>query len=454
MPIWSLTKERVEKLLKQVGDKELEIDTLLKLTKEDLWKRDLEEFIAEWRFQLEDEAKRQKKISSLNRRASSKMGGGGGGGRKRKGAGSDDSDFETAKPKKAPKQPKPVGGLLSYLAPPPAKTKPSDKPKAPSAAAKAAQKTLNLLEAPKESVDDIWMSLDGSGDDVKRAPKSRAAAPLKKATTKKQVVADDDEDEDEEIVRPTATRQPRAAAAKPVKYNTLDSDSDGEDMLFDVGKMVKGIDTTSTDKSRQLFAASASRPSSSSGLPKKPLPSKQTFDMDADDTNYSILVPPTTTKGPAVTAREAILSEDEDDSMEDIIYAPKAKASKPKPAPKAAAPKPKAAAAAKKPTKAASRPPPEPKKNILSPVGKAYAAMRAKQAKKADKDEDDEVEKIADEIMDDEDEDDDEDEAPAARRPGRRAATAAPKKWVISDDEEDEDEGVTADFDDDDDSDD
>ena len=440
MPIWSLTKERVEKLLKQVGDKELEIDTLLKLTKEDLWRRDLDEFIAEWRFQLDDEAKRQKKISSLNRRASSKMGGGGGlGGRKRKGAESDYSDFEGAsKPKKVPKQPKPVGGLLSYLAPPPAKTKTSDKPKAPSAAAKAAQKTLNLLEAPKESVDDVWMSLDGSGDDVHKATKARTAAPLKKAAPKKRVVADDDEDE--EIVRPTATRQPRAAAAKPVKYNTLDSDSDGEDMLFDVGKMVKGIDTASADKSRQLFAASASRPSSSSGLPKKPVPSKQTVDMDADDTNYSMLVPPTTTKGPAVTAREAILSDDEDDSMDDIVYAPKA--FKPNPAPKAA-PKPKAPA--KKATKAVSQPP-EPKKNVLSPVGKAYAAMRAKQAAKAD---DDEVEKIADEIMDD---DEDEDEAPAARRPGRRAA-AAPKKWVISDDE-DEDEGVTADFDDNDDSDD
>ena len=438
MPIWSLTKERVEKLLKQVGDKELEIDTLLKLTKEDLWKRDLDEFIAEWRFQLDDEAKRQKKISSLNRRASSKMGGGGGGGgRKRKGAESDDSDFEGAsKRKKAPKQPKPVGGLLSYLAPPPAKTKTSDKPKAPSAAAKAAQRTLNLLEAPKESVDDVWMNLDGSGDDHK-ATKARTAAPLKKAAPKKRVVTDDDEDED--IVRPTATRQPRAAAAKPVKYNTLDSDSDGEDMLFDVGKMVKGIDTAPADKSRQLFAASASRPSSSSGLPKKPVPSKQTFDMDVDDTNYSMLVPPTTAKGPAVTAREAILSDDEHDSMDDIVYAAP-KASKPKPAPKAA-PKPKAPT--KTTTKAVSQPP-EPKKNILSPVGKAYAAMRAKQAAKKD---DDPVEKIADEIMDD---DEDGDEAPAPRRPGRRAA-AAPKKWVISDDEdEDEDEGVTADFDDDD----
>ena len=437
MPIWSLTKERVEKLLKQVGDKELEIDTLLKLTKEDLWRRDLDEFIAEWRFQLEDEAKRQKKISSLNRRASSKMGGGGGGGRKRKGAESDFSDFEgPSKPKKAPKQPKPVGGLLSYLAPPPAKTKTSDKPKAPSATARAAQRTLNLLEAPKESVDDVWMNLDGSGDDVHKATKARTVAPIKKAAPKKRVVADNDEDE--EIIRPTAARQPRAAAAKPVKYNTLDSDSDGEDMLFDVGKMVKGIDTASADNSRQLFAASASRPGSSSGLPKKPVPPKQTVDMDIDDTNYSMLVPPTNAKGPAVTAREAILSNDEDDSMDDIVYAPKA--SKPKPAAK---PLPKPKAPAKKATKAASQPP-EPKKNILSPVGKAYAAMRAKQAAKKDEDE---VEKIADEIMDD-DEDEDEDDVPAARRPGRRAA-AAPKKWVISDDE-DEDEGVTADFDGDD----
>ena len=60
MPIWSLTRERIDKLLKQVGDKELEIDTLIKLTKEDLWTKDLDEFLAEWRFQLDDEAKRQK----------------------------------------------------------------------------------------------------------------------------------------------------------------------------------------------------------------------------------------------------------------------------------------------------------------------------------------------------------------------------------------------------------
>ena len=448
MPIWSLTKERVERLLKQIGDKELEIDELLKLTKEDLWKRDLDDFIVEWRFQLDDEAKRQKKVNNMTRRASQKLKiAGGGPGRKRKGADSDDSDFNfsnLSKVKKtaAPKAPKPVGGLLSYLAPTDkSKTSPKAKPKAPSAVAKAAQKTLDLVAPTKKepAKDDIWMTLDGSGDDFPKATKTRTVAPLKKAAPNKQT----ESDVDEEIIRPNAGRQPRAAAAKPVKYNTL-SDSDGDDMIFDVAKMVKGIGNASADNSRQLFSASASRPSSSSGLPKK-ANSRPPIDLDVDDTNYSMLAPPTTTKGSAVTARKTILSDDDDDDLDSFDDMPALKASKSKPAPAKAAPKPapkpkapaKAAPAKKTTTKAASL---EPKKIVLSPAAKAYAAKKAKQAALEAKE--DEFDKIADEIMDD---DDDGDEAPAARRPGRRAA-AAPKKWVISDDEDDE--GVTADFDD------
>ena len=443
-----MTKERVEKLLKQVGDKELEIDELLKLTKEDLWTRDLDEFIAEWRFQLDDEAKRQKKVSNMTRRASVKLkiAGGGVGGRKRKGLDSDDSDFDVPKAKKTavPKQAKPVGGLLSYLAPADKpKTEPKAKAKASSAVAKAAQKTLDMLAPTKKEPpqDDIWMTLDGSGSDRPKATKARTVAPLKKAAPRKQV----DSDVDEEIIRPNAGRQPRAAAAKPVKYNTF-SDSDGDDMILDVATMVKGINSTSADNSRQLFSASVSRPSSSSGLAKKPTSSKPAIDLDADDTNYSMLAPPTTTKGPAVTARKTIISNEDDfDSFDDIVPAPKA--SKPNAAPAKAAPKaaPKPKALAKKvTTKAASL---EPKQMVLSPAAKAYAAKRAKQAAlEAEKNSEDEVDKIADEIMDDDEEE--EEEAPPARRPGRRAA-AAPKKWVISDDE-DEDEDVTADFDDED----
>ena len=463
MPIWSLTKERVEKLLNQVGDKETEIDTLIKLTKEDLWTRDLDDFLAEWRFQLDDEAKRQKKVANMGRRASKKLNiAGGVAGRKRKNN-SDDDDFNVApvKVKKAAMPKKEVGGLLSYMMPE-TKTKasPKSKPKAPTATQKAAKRALDLISTStkEEDKDDVWMNVDGSGSDVPKVTKPKAA-PLKAALPKKKAEPvpkkihsdDDEEDADEEIIRPTASRRPRGAAAKPISYNVGDSDSDGDDMLFDVGKMVKGIDTVSVpaEKTRPLFSASMSRPGSSAGLPKKSTSSKPAVDIDSDDTNYSKLAPPATKKGPAVTARKTILSDDDDDdSLDDIVVAPP-KASKP--APKASAkpaPKAKAPAPAKKVTKAAAAPPPEPKIMPLSPAAKAYAAKKAKAEKaalKANSPSDDDLDGLVDEILED---DDDEEEDAGVRRPARRAASAAPKKkWVISDDE-DELEESTMQFDD------
>ena len=454
MPIWSLTKERVEKILKQVGDKELEIDTLIKLSKGDLWTRDIDDFLAEWRFELNDEAKRQKKFARMDRRASKKLNIAAG--RKRK-TDSDDDDFDIApvKSKKTAMPKKEAGGLLSYMMPATKpKTSPKSKAKAPTATQKAAKKALDLISVPsKVRDDDVWLNMDGSGADEPVATKPKAApqnaaAPRKKAEPAPGIDSDDDEeDADEEIIRPTAGRRPRGAAAKPISYNVDGSDSDGDGMLFDVGKMVKGIDTASApvNNSRPLFSAS-SRPGSSAGLPKKSTSSKPAVDIDSDDTNYSKLAP-TTNKGPPVTAGKTFLSDDDEDSLEAITAAPP-KASKP--APKAAVkagPKPKAPA--KKPTKAAAPPPPEPKKMPLSPAAKAYAAKKAKAEKaalKATSPSEDELEGLANEIMGD---DDEEDVGPATGRPGRRAASAAPKKkWVISDDDEDELEESTMQFDD------
>ena len=469
MPIWSLTKERIEKLLKQVGDKELEIDELIKLSKEDLWTKDLDEFLAEWRFQLDDEAKRQKKVANMGRRASYKLKiAGGPAGKKRKANDSDDSDFGgvVAKVKKpaAPKQPKQPGGMLAYLNPDPPKAKktsPKTKTKAISDTTKALMESF-AKPPKKEKPTDVWMDLD-SGSDVPKPAKAKVPAPAKKAPVPKKIVESDDEDEEgEEVVRPTAGRKPRAAATKPVRYNTLDSDSDGDDMLLDVGHMVKGIDTASTTAniSRPLFSASMSRPGSSAGLPKKPVLSKITDAIDDDDTNYSMLAPPSPKKGPAVTAKKTVLSDDEaEDSFHSLDEAaPAAKVSKGKPGPKPGAKPPgrpkgatnKApAAAAKKSTKAPSQPPEEPKKLPLSPAAKAYAAKKAKLAKEAAAaaaaakldSEDDELEQVANQIMDD---DDDEDAVGGARRPARRAAaTASKKKWVISDDDDEEEEDET-----------
>jgi len=48
MAIWSLTKEKVDKLLQQAGDKEAELLALLEKSPIDLWNTDLDAFLIEW----------------------------------------------------------------------------------------------------------------------------------------------------------------------------------------------------------------------------------------------------------------------------------------------------------------------------------------------------------------------------------------------------------------------
>ena len=471
MPIWSLTKERVEKLSKQIGDKEVEIDTLIKLSKEDLWKRDLEEFINEWRFQLEDEDKRQKKVASLGRRESRKLKiGAAKGGRKRKqNDDSDEADFGgPAKKPAVAKHLQPRQGLLSHLSPLAKANQPKPKapkvPKAPKATTDAKKESAKPTEAArpkKEALEDIWINLDDplqAGSDPPVAPvfsKAKAAAAATKKAAPRKIVESDD-DSEEAIVKPTAaSRKPRAAATKPVKYS-LQSDSDdsnGDDLLFDVGKMVKGIGNPSADQSsssRPLFSASMSRPGSSAGLPKKPSSAKPAMDLDGDDTDYSKLVP--AKKGSTTTANATIFSNDDQDvDMDDDDlnapppkkFAPAAKtkdAPGPKQKPKPAA-KPKAAPALQK-------------KLELSPAAKAYAKKQERNKRvvvsedEDEEDEGDEIEKVANETL--EDDDDDGEAEVVAARPSRRAAAATKKAWVLDDDSEEEasevDEGETGSF--------
>ncbi|KAI4094435.1 MAG: hypothetical protein LQ344_002184 [Seirophora lacunosa] len=478
MPLWSLTQERVERLRKQMGDQEMEVDALLKKSKEDLWNADLDEFIKEWRFQLDDEAKRRKKARSLGRRASQKLKIGAAGPKKRKaiGYGSDDSDFGASKAKKpaaakpAPK-PKP-GGLLSE---PLAKV---NQPKPRVSKAKAAAE----VKLEKKAENAVSTSLGRADTAMSEAPiasifqKTKAAAAASKPPAPAKIgISEDDEDDDDEIIRKPAGRKARAAASKPVTYGLEgDSDDSGDAMLFDVGKMVKGINGSTGDaNSRPLFstASSISRPGSSHGLPKKPTSaSARVNDFDgADDTDYSKLAPPTTKKGSAVTARHTVLSDEEDDSFDAMMAASKPAA--PKPAAKNGASKAaqvavskpaaskvttaKAATAKAPPVKKALAAAAPPKKLPLSPAAKAYAAKQAKRTKVVHDDsseDEDEVEKVANEIMDDGEDDEDDDDLPATRRPARRAAAVAPKKtWVVasgSEDEEEEEESAVFEADD------
>ncbi len=469
MPIWSLTKERVDKLLQQIGDKEAEVDALIKLTKEDLWNKDLDEFIQEWRFQLEEEVRVDKKLRSMGRRASSKLklGGKAPMARKRKAQGEDpdDSDFGVAKPQKpaAINRVQPKSGMLAHL------TKPAVPTKAP------VKDEVDAKPINKPAEDD-WMQIDGSSDAGQSAPapKRARAAVAKRATT---VVKNDEDltdDDDVKLVKPVAARQPRAAARKVINYGGSDeSDGDnGDDLLGDVSKMVKGIGggaAEPTNGSRPLFSASMSRPGSSAGLPKSnSKPSKLDVGFSDDETDYSKLAPPPSRTSAGITTKEITLdlNTDGDDSLAEETMAkpiskPTKAVSKPvtKPLPKPRkAPTKKAASA----PAAVSAPP---KKIALSPAAKAYAAKHNRAGKRrvvdSDDDEGDEVnvDAIANDLLDSPVAGgramDDEDSpvrvparaaaAPVAGRPSRRAAATVKKPAYVVDDDDSEEASSVAD---------
>jgi DNA topoisomerase-2 len=503
MAIWSLTQERVDKLLKQIGDKELEIDALIKLSPKDLWTKDLDDFINEWRDQLEEEKTRAKKSRSAGRRASAKLGlGGKPAKRKRKGADSeDDEDFTVGKKKKPAvksvldrvkaKQP---SALTSYFAP----------PQAP----KATESTASASIVPKME-DDDFMDIDDILSDskagasvpalvvavkkggrataakAKPAPK-KAAAPPPAPAPKAELSDVDDvfEAVAQQAARKTAEpagRQRRAAAqTKKYALSSDSEDSNGDDLLGDVSMMVKGIGTSSGDQSateaRPLFSNTTARPGSGHGLPRS-ISKKLTDIMDEsdgiDETDYKSLIPVGSPVRPAARrANEVIDLDDADDDAEESFDMP---APKTKMLPKKASRTTVAATAKPLAKTKVTKSAPAPKKLVpLSPAAKAYAAKQAKaQASMADttaaasrpapkkpaakpkaaavaaaaakkvvviSDDDDEL--LANEILSDGD--DDEPIEPIVRaRPGRRTVVATAKKaakYVFSDESEEEEE--------------
>ena len=509
MAIWSLTEERIEKLMKQIGEKEAEIKTLTDTTDKQLWVKDLDDFLNEWRFELADETKRAKEIAAKGRRASTKLriAAPKGGAKKRKADNSDD-DSEFAVPKAKATKPKasnPLKRLMDGVSDGPSRGA-VVKPKTgllgsveQSPASRPPAEQQGLIRG-----DPIDQIVEGDGIQLitdYEPPEPATAASKPKKTSRK--VIDDDEDEDmfmelvpkvkaKDISKQAAPAQPaarqaRTASRKPVKYaNSGDSDASYSDGNFDVGNMVKGISgsTAANANSKPLFSnsASASRPSSSHSVSKS-RPSRIAPLSDDDETDYKNLVPRDSPMKPAArSARDAARSDDDDDLLDITTARPPLKAiSKPgvaKPAGRTED--------TKKPAVPATRGTQEMKPTALSPAAKAYAAKQAKakaaieaggpppaqpkltavkkapaaaakktKKKTVDSDEDmadfDDVDEIANDLLSD----NDGEVGVAATRPSRRAVSAQPtgkSKYVVDDDDDEEDgfQDSEEDYDDDD----
>ena len=482
MAIWSLTQERVEKLQRQIGDKEDEIDALQKLTPKDLWTRDLDEFVTEWNTQLEDEGKRRKKIANLGRRDSRKLGigakGGKGSKRKKKGADSDSdsdefSDYGPAKKKAKPK----TGGLLSYLKQDPDEAARKPEPTKPSTTKQTG--LLGYLKKPSPSSAQDAMDIDEPST-VPAATLNRSRPTAKNKSTKTiptPVDSDSDSDVFAVVAKEASKKKPtpsvtngraaRGTTKKTTNY-AVDKDSDSDAMSdddFDVSTMVKTIGASGND--RPLFSAHAARTSSArptgitNGTSKSASRAKPfDSDDDMDETNYEALAQGSPEKPAARDLDEAM---DLDDSDDDMLLSIKKKVPI-KPVPKA-----RAAAKSKGPTTSTVV---AKKTTQLSPAAKAYAARLGKtkdlapskltgtKGKKTiaidpDSDDDDNNEdRLVNDILSDDDDDVDgsiiaQPKKAPTTRPGRRAA-AQPAKYVVSDDDdEDDDEPSEASFDDD-----
>lgn len=359
---------------------------------------------------------------------------------------SDDDEFaepEEPKPKAAAAKraaKKPIVNLsdddeVADLQEPQPKAAPAKKP---------IKKTSPIVDLSDDDDDD-----DDDNDDLAAPIKARGkgkSVPVKKASP---VESEPEETaEPEEESKPTNGRSKRAAASKAKKTWTFDdseeeSESDGDNMIGDVGAMVRGIGEPAADATNgrlSLFAMSRSE-HGNTAMPKlKTKQSRTLFDDDnVDDTNYELLAkssPQKTTKSSDID-----MSEDEEALVTAKASAAKAKQGKvplnvvsaPTKGKGRAAGAKKEAAPVKKPTQ-------------LSPAAKAYAA-KAKSTAAASKagkktgaaafdfsDSEEEADEDGDVAMEDSPP-----AKPAARggRPGRAAATKKKTYALPSDDDED-----------------
>ncbi|KAM3446886.1 hypothetical protein MY3296_009251 [Beauveria thailandica] len=324
MAIWSLTAERLQKLLDAIAKKKAEHDELQAKSEKDLWCEDLDAFMAEWDKQVAIDAEIQTNIRRLGRRVSKKIGAG----KNRKAK--DEDAYEPEKKSRAKGK--------AAVAKPKVETK---------TAQRFADMFSSKPKVKKESDADVVELLDDFSDDDFAALRRKPAAP--KRTKAVSATASASQSQSEE---PEARPVKRAAASKARALFDAESASENEDDdVVDVGSLVKGIGAPKKSASPAPLSKSVSARSF------------QIDDDDDDDVLESSAPAKPMTKEDIL---DSLLSDEDKPSTSNISgYTALKKIARPKTV--AAKPKPKAAA---KP-KATS------KQTTLSPAAKAYAARKA-----------------------------------------------------------------------------
>lgn len=171
MSLWSLTRERYEKLLKQKDEKEGELNVLLRKSAKDLWNEDLDVFMEAWqKFLQDDEFERSKMIGGPGSKTKKRT-------RKVK---DEDEDFG------APKKKVKARSATPKASTPAPKTKKQDAPKMADTKANKKQAALPFVKAEEASV---------IPEDELPTFFKKLLSPAKKLAKKKSFFADSSDDE-------------------------------------------------------------------------------------------------------------------------------------------------------------------------------------------------------------------------------------------------------------------
>ncbi|KAF7367438.1 DNA topoisomerase 2 [Mycena sanguinolenta] len=319
MAISSLTKEKIERLLRSADEKEQELLALLKISPKELWKADLDKFLAlkkelEIQGQYDSKGKKIKKKQTVLKTRKSI-----GTGRGRKGDSDSEDDFKPIKATKRkapePKKPKPAAKDED--------DEDDDEPPAPPPPRKRAP--------PKKPANDDDMDVDEAPP-----PKKKAAAPKTKEDSDVEVVAkrapkktkalvdSDDEDFDEP---PKGKGKAKAVPKRKSLDSALDSDDEPPKKKKSSPSQAAVTDffgkagpSGAASKPEQRKISKSMKPAS----PPKPkkAPPKKLVDSSDDDMYDEVPVPPART-APSRPARAApkkyveILSDEDDDATGD-----------------------------------------------------------------------------------------------------------------------------------------
>lgn len=307
MAIWSLTREKVAKLLQEVGNKELEIDELLKLSPKQLWATDLDGFIMEWRLALEEDQKRASEGTVKKKRGGKLLGKGAKGKKK---ADADDSDYEAKKKKTAAAKAKVDTKKQSTLGFKPAEAEKTDKKPA-----RAVKKETPKVE---ELSDDDFEMLEQNAAKTKlaAAPKlkekvpsvellssSPAAAEQISALSKRTEVYNGESDDDAVFMDAVSSRMP------PNKNLKVESEDEFEDSEVQRPKPKKAPLKATTTAKAPVKARAAAKPAAKS---------KGIMDIYGSDTDDDEPPPPRAAinkpkRAAAAAVKKPIMDTDSDD---------------------------------------------------------------------------------------------------------------------------------------------